>query len=60
MDASHTLAYLFVQIRGDTPDNAPFLAVITMVLRLIQLIRLSIHICLNRGDMTDDDDPLWL
>ena len=58
MDATHTLAYIFVQIGVGTPDNAPFLAVITMVRRLIQLIRLSIHICLDRGGMTDDGPPL--
>ena len=40
------------------PDNAPFLAVIIMVRRLIQLIRLSIHICLDRGGMTDVGPPL--
>ena len=55
MDTTHTFAYIFVQIGVGTPDNAPFLAVITMVHRLI---RLSIHICLDRGGMTDDRLPL--
>ena len=50
----HIFAYIFVKIGVGTPDNAPFLAVITMVRRLI---RLSIHICLVRGGMTDDRFP---
>ena len=55
MDATHVFAYIFVQIGVGMPDNAPFLAVITMVRRLIHL---SIHICLERGGMTDDCLPL--
>ena len=50
----HIFAYIFVQIGVGMPDNAPFLAVITMV---CHLIRLSIHICLDRGGMTDDCLP---
>ena len=56
MDATHTFAYIFVQLGVGTPDNAPFLAVITMVRHLI---RLSIHICFDRDGMTDDRLPLW-
>ena len=56
MDATHTFAYIFVQIGVGTPDNAPFLAVITMVRHLI---RLSIHICLDRGGMIEIVSPWW-
>ena len=51
----HIFTYIFVKIGVGTPDNAPFLAVITMVRHLI---RLSIHICLDRGGMADDRLPL--
>ena len=51
----HIFAYIFVKIGVGTPDNAPFLAVITMVRHLIRLL---IHICLDRGGMTDDRLPL--